>query len=65
MADGHASVLQRSETPLKAGAEYILWFQFKVETPVDMRIALACVPYDKSERDAQAAIEKALGLKPR
>jgi hypothetical protein len=65
MPEGHASVLQRSETPLRAGAEYILWFQFKVETPVDMRFALACVPYDRSERDAQATIEKALGLKPR
>ncbi|MCK6460352.1 MAG: hypothetical protein L6Q95_10720 [Planctomycetes bacterium] len=65
MPDGHASVLQRSETPLRAGAEYILWFQFKVETPVDMCFALSCVPYDKSERDAQAAVEKALGLKPR
>lgn len=64
MPDGHASVLQRSDTPLKAGAEYILWFQFKVETPVDMAFALACVPYVASDRDAQPAIEKALGLKP-
>jgi hypothetical protein len=30
-----------------------------------MRFALACVAYDKSERDAQATIETALGLKPR
>ncbi len=64
MADGHASVLQRTETPLKAGAEYILWFHFKVETPVDMAFALACAPYVASDRDRQAAIETALGLKP-
>ena len=62
--EGQASVLQRSDTPLRAGGEYILWFHFKVETPVDMCFALACVPYVASDRDAQSAIEKALGLKP-
>lgn len=59
----YATLLQRSETPLKAGAEYVLWFQFKVDTPVEMRIALSCIPYDKADRDALGAIEKALGLK--
>jgi hypothetical protein len=61
---GYASVLQRSDTPLKAGAEYVLWFMFKVETPVEMRVALSCVGFDKADRDALSAIEKALGLKP-
>ena len=60
----NVTLLQRSETPLKAGAEYILWFQFKVETPVEMQIALGCFPYVKSDRDSQAALETALGLKP-
>jgi hypothetical protein len=64
MPDGHAAVLQRSETPLKAGAEYILWFQFKVETPVEMAVALGCFPYVKADRDEQAVLEAALGLKP-
>ncbi|HEX5135520.1 MAG TPA: hypothetical protein VFY93_00980 [Planctomycetota bacterium] len=59
----HAALLQRSETPLKAGAEYVLWFGFKVDTPVEMKVALSCIPYDKADRDAPSVIEKALGLK--
>jgi len=59
----YATLMQRSDTPLKAGAEYVLWFGFKVNTPVEMRVALTCVPYDKADRDAPAVIEKALGLK--
>jgi len=61
---GHTTLLQRSDTPLRAGAEYILWFQFKVDTPVDMYVALGCFPFVKSDRDAPAALEGALGLKP-
>jgi hypothetical protein len=64
MPSGYSAILQRSETPLRAGAEYILWFQFKVETPVEMYVALTLVPYDKAERDARGTVEKALGLKP-
>jgi len=64
LPDGYATLLQRSETPLRAGGEYVMWFQFKVETPVDMYIALACVPFAKSDRDAPGVIEEGLGLKP-
>ena len=60
----HVTLLQRTDTPLRAGAEYILWFQFKVETPVDMYVALGCFPFVKSDQDAQAVLEAALGLKP-
>lgn len=60
----YATILQRSEAPLRAGQEYILWFQFKVETPIEMRVALACIPFDRAERDAPATVESALGLKP-
>ncbi len=60
----HVTLLQRTDTPLRAGAEYILWFQFKVETPVDMYVALGCFPFVKSDQDAPAVLEAALGLKP-
>lgn len=63
--EDYAALLQRSETPLEAGAEYVLWFQFKVETPVEMRVALTCIPYNMADRDAPAVIESALRLKPR
>jgi hypothetical protein len=59
----HARLLQRTETPLRARAEYIIWFQFKVERPVDMYVALGSFPYAKPDRDALAVLEEALGLK--
>jgi len=60
---GHAVIFQRSETPLRAGEEYILWFQFKVETPVEMHFALACLPFAASDKDGVAPLSEALGLK--
>ena len=62
---GHAAILQRSETPLRPGADYVIWFQFKVDTPVEMQFALACLPFVKSDRDGLAPLAEALGLKAR
>jgi hypothetical protein len=61
--EGYGTVLQRTETPLRGGAEYVLWFQFKVDEPVDFHVALTCVPHAPG-RDQPSAVEKALGLKP-
>lgn len=63
MPEGYGSMLQRSDTPLRAGAEYVLWFMYKVDAPVEMRFALSCVAFDQADRDEPSAIEKALGLK--
>jgi hypothetical protein len=59
----NATLLQRSETPLRPGGEYVIWFGFKVTTPVDLYVDLGCFPFVKSDRDAPGEIEKALGLK--
>lgn len=61
---GHATIVQRTETPLRPGAEYLIWFELKVETPVDLYVALGCFPFVKSDRDTPAALTEALGLTP-
>ena len=60
--EGHAVLLQRTETPLRPGAEYVLWFQFKVETPVEMWFALGCFPFASTDGSAPDALMGALGL---
>ena len=61
---GHAAILQRTDMPLRAGAEYLIWFEFKVETTVDLYVALGCFPFVPADRDTPAALTQALGLTP-
>jgi len=58
-----AVILQRSETALQPGGEYVIWFQFKVTDPVTMYAAVGCFPYAKSDRAGTASLAAALGLK--
>jgi len=64
VAEGDSILLQRSETPpLHAGSEYVIWFQFKVDTPVAMYFALGCFPFASTDGNTPAALMEALGLK--
>lgn len=59
---GVATIVQRTEEPLKAGAEYLIWFEFKVASPVELHLDLACPPRSSSDRDTPEALTAALGL---
>jgi len=59
-----AVILQRSETALQPGGEYVIWFQFKVTDPVTLYAAVGCFPYAGSDRADPASLAEALGLKP-